>query len=111
MAKRNITQSRQLCEEISFGKYIFSNIYIIESYVNGILDSILIPSIKWVEENFSPKMWDNIVVKYSAKVQFNTINAYMADIAFAEITNTGNLKLNIEPSGFHPTMGSGIYQG
>lgn len=111
MVKKNDTQSMKLCEEISFGKYIFSNVYIIESYANDILEYIIIQSKKWEDKNFSPKEWSCITVKYSAKEKSKIINSYMADIAFAEVTSEGNLKLNIESSGFYPTIGNGVYLG
>lgn len=111
MVKQNNTQLTQLCEEVSFGKYIFLNVNIIEGYANGILEYIIIKSTKLKEQNFSPKEWSCITVKYSAKEKSKTINAYIADIAFAEITSEGNLKLNIESSGFHPTIGNGVYLG
>lgn len=108
MNRNYSTQIKVLCQEISFGNLSFSNIFIIETYVNGILDYIIIP-IQWEIQNFNSKEWDYITVKYANSERCNNINSYMADIQFAEITEENTLKLKIEPSGFHPATGDNIY--
>lgn len=108
--KNNETIFRAKCEEISVGNLNLYEWQITEVWNAGILSYILIQVDKQ-EIDFNKGQSDFVTVKYANGVYNVNFKGseYMADISYAEVTKTNCLILNIEPSGFHFTLGKGCY--